>query len=64
MIKAEDRQGASNTALIDLRVLDVNDEAPKFIETPYTFRVNEGQPFANVGTVQVRFSFPIDLFRL
>lgn len=33
---------------------DINDQNPVFLQTDYTFRVDEGMADAYVGTVQVR----------
>lgn len=38
---------------MDVRVTDINDQNPAFLQTDYTFRVDEGMSDAYVGTVQV-----------
>ncbi len=42
-VRAEDNGGKANTATVNVRVLDVNDQPPYFDSTPYSFRVVEGK---------------------
>ena len=51
-ISAEDNGGKSNTATVNIKVLDVNDQSPAFNEQPYSFRVDEGLIGEDVGQVQ------------
>jgi protocadherin-15 len=53
-VKAEDNGGKSNTATVNVHVLDVNDQTPEFVSLPYSFRVVEGQAGAEVGTVEAQ----------
>ncbi|KAK4317592.1 hypothetical protein Pmani_011328 [Petrolisthes manimaculis] len=52
VVKAEDPEGQFNTATVSVIVQDINDKNPDFIGLPYSFRVNEGQEDAVVGTVE------------
>ena len=54
MIRAEDLGGLYTTAVVNIKVLDANDNAPEFDETtlPYLFSVDEGKLSAFVGLVQ------------
>ncbi|RXG73363.1 Protocadherin-15 [Armadillidium vulgare] len=52
IIQAEDSEGKSNTASVVIQVTDVNDVTPKFINEPYSFRVDEGLKDVSVGTVK------------
>lgn len=54
MIRAEDLGGLYATAVVNIKVLDANDNAPEFDETtmPYLFSVDEGKLNAFVGMVQ------------
>lgn len=54
MIRAEDLGGLYATAVVNIKVLDANDNAPEFDETtmPYLFSVDEGKLHVIVGTVQ------------
>lgn len=54
MIRAEDLGGLYATAVVNIKVLDANDNAPEFDETtmPYLFSVDEGKLNAVVGMVQ------------
>lgn len=54
VVKAEDPEGLHNTATVSITVGDINDKNPEFLGLPYSFRVNEGQEDAVVGTVKVR----------
>ena len=51
-IRASDNGGKTNTATVNVKVLDVNDQTPEFVNVPYSFRVIEGQGGAIVGTVE------------
>ena len=48
-ITAEDNGGKSNSATVNIKVEDVNDQSPEFDSVPYSFRVSEGDPNAIVG---------------
>lgn len=54
MIRAEDLGGLFTTAVVNIKILDANDNAPEFDETtmPYLFSVDEGKTNAFVGMVQ------------
>lgn len=52
VLKAEDPEGLYNTATVSITVGDINDKNPEFLGLPYSFRVNEGQEDAVVGTVK------------
>ncbi|XP_066951958.1 cadherin-99C isoform X2 [Macrobrachium rosenbergii] len=52
VVKAEDPEGLANTATVSITVGDINDQSPEFLGLPYSFRVNEGQENAVVGTVK------------
>ncbi|XP_069188061.1 cadherin-99C isoform X1 [Procambarus clarkii] len=52
VIKAEDPEGVFNTATVSISVGDINDKNPEFIGLPYSFRVDEGQQDAVVGSVK------------
>lgn len=54
MIRGEDLGGLFTTAVVNIKVLDANDNAPEFDETtmPYLFSVDEGKTNAFVGMVQ------------
>ncbi|XP_047001442.1 cadherin-99C [Schistocerca americana] len=51
VVKAEDTGGLSSTALISIKVTDINDKNPEFQNLPYLFRVREGENNAKVGSV-------------
>lgn len=53
VVKAEDPEGLFNTATVSVVIQDINDKNPDFIGLPYSFRVNEGEEDAVVGTVEV-----------
>ena len=53
VIKAEDSDGLSSTARVSIRVLDVNDRSPEFVDLPYVFRVRENDPTGYIGRVHV-----------
>lgn len=44
LIKAEDEGGLSSTATVNIRVSDINDKNPEFVDLPYEFSVKEGKP--------------------
>ncbi|KAG5673648.1 hypothetical protein PVAND_003676 [Polypedilum vanderplanki] len=54
LVRAEDFGGLYSTAVVNLKVLDVNDNKPLFDEStlPYLFSVDEGKLNAYVGMVQ------------
>ena len=54
-ITAEDNGGKSNSATVNIKVEDVNDQSPEFNQTfPYSFRVSEGEIDAIVGMVEAK----------
>jgi hypothetical protein len=54
-ITAEDNGGKSNSATVNIKVEDVNDQSPEFNQTfPYSFRVSEGEVDAIVGMVEAK----------
>ena len=53
-ISAEDNGGKANTATVNVKVLDVNDQSPEFNEEPFSFRVDEGLIGEEVGQVQAQ----------
>lgn len=72
MIRAEDTGGLSSTATVNIKVTDINDKNPEFVDLPYQFKVNEGVVNQTVGAVhavdadeginaQVTYSLPPDL---
>lgn len=54
LVRAEDAGGLYNTAVVNVKVLDANDNAPVFDEStmPYLFAVDEGKVNAYVGMIQ------------
>ncbi|XP_054716801.1 cadherin-99C-like [Uloborus diversus] len=54
IIKAADPSQMFTTTAVDVRVTDINDKNPVFLQPEYTFRVDEGLHDAYVGTVQAR----------
>ncbi|GFU49959.1 cadherin-99C [Trichonephila clavipes] len=54
VVKASDPSNLFSTTTVDIRVTDINDQNPIFQQPEYTFRVEEGQADAYVGTVQAR----------
>lgn len=54
MVRAEDLGGLYSTAVVNIKVLDTNDNAPEFDEEslPYLFYVDEGKLNAVVGNVR------------
>ncbi|XP_039297705.1 cadherin-99C isoform X1 [Nilaparvata lugens] len=72
LIKAEDEGGLSSTATVNIRVSDINDKNPEFVNTPYEFVVREGAANIPVGRVkaidadeginaEVSYSLPTDM---
>ncbi|BES91601.1 Cadherin domain [Nesidiocoris tenuis] len=51
LIKAEDEGGLSSTATVNVRVSDINDKNPEFVDQPYEFSVKEGLIGVHVGKV-------------
>ncbi|GIY89514.1 cadherin-99C [Caerostris extrusa] len=54
VVKASDPSNLSSTTTVDVRVTDINDQNPIFLQSEYVFRVDEGQVDAYVGTVQAK----------
>ncbi|XP_073993428.1 cadherin 99C isoform X1 [Rhodnius prolixus] len=52
LIKAEDEGGLSSTATVNIKVSDINDKNPEFVDLPYEFSVKEGLVGAHVGKVK------------
>lgn len=72
LIKAEDSGGLSSTATVNIKVTDINDKNPEFVDLPYEFKVNEREVNKTVGSVhavdsdeginsQVSYSLPPDI---
>lgn len=72
IIKAEDEGGLSSTATVNIRVSDINDKNPEFVNLPYEFVVKEGTANLHVGQVkatdadeginaEVSYSLPSDI---
>lgn len=55
-VKAQDPGGLSSSVRANIRVLDVNDRKPEFIDLPYVFNVRENDVTGYVGRVRVKFS--------
>ena len=53
MVRASDPDGLASTAAINIRVSDINDKNPEFLNMPYTFRTREGEADLFVGRVRV-----------
>nr|XP_050860466.1 cadherin-99C isoform X4 [Vespula vulgaris] len=51
LIKAEDTGGLSSTATVNIKVTDINDKNPEFVELPYQFSVKEGEARKLIGRV-------------
>lgn len=62
----------SSTATVNIKVSDINDKNPEFINLPYVFQVPEGISGAPVGQVKavdadegqnavIRYSLPTDI---
>ena len=56
-VKAEDPAGLSALVRVNIRVTDVNDKNPEFIDLPYVFRVKENDLTGYIGRVHVSFLF-------
>ncbi|KAG8195587.1 hypothetical protein JTE90_002207 [Oedothorax gibbosus] len=54
LVRATDPGTLFSTTTVDVRVTDINDQNPVFLQSEYTFRVDEGKADAYVGTVQAR----------
>ncbi|KAF8774708.1 Cadherin-99C like protein [Argiope bruennichi] len=54
VVKASDPSNLFSTTTLDIRVTDINDQNPVFLQSEYIFRVDEGQADAYVGTVQAK----------
>lgn len=54
MVKAEDPGKLSTTATVNIKVTDINDKNPEFVESemPYIFKIKEGLANATVGRVR------------
>ncbi|KAK6626827.1 hypothetical protein RUM44_009304 [Polyplax serrata] len=52
LIKAEDTGGLSSTATVNIKVTDINDKNPEFVDTPYEFKVKEREANKTVGSVR------------
>lgn len=52
-VKAQDQGGLSSSVRANIRVLDVNDRNPEFIDVPYVFNVRENDVTGYVGRVRV-----------
>ncbi|XP_034178861.2 cadherin 99C isoform X3 [Osmia lignaria lignaria] len=51
LIKAEDSGGLSSTATVNIKVTDINDKNPEFVDLPYEFTVKEGEARKLIGRV-------------
>jgi protocadherin-15 len=73
-VKAEDPGKLSTTATVNIKVTDINDKNPEFLqsELPYVFSVKEGLSNVSIGRVhaidldegvnsQVSYSLPSDI---
>lgn len=72
LIKAEDSGGLSSTATVNIKVTDINDKNPEFVDLPYEFKVKEGEADKIIGSVhavdsdegqnaQVSYTVPDDI---
>ncbi|XP_043200018.1 cadherin-99C-like isoform X2 [Amphibalanus amphitrite] len=52
MVRASDPDGLATTAVVNIRVSDINDKNPQFLNLPYTFRTREGETDLFVGRVR------------
>ncbi|KAK2588635.1 hypothetical protein KPH14_006402 [Odynerus spinipes] len=52
LIKAEDTGGLSSTATVNIKVTDINDKNPEFVDLPYQFSVKEGEARKPIGRVR------------
>lgn len=55
-IKAEDTGGLSSTATVNIKVTDINDKNPVFVDLPYKFSVKEGESHELIGHVHAEDS--------
>ncbi|XP_076678617.1 cadherin 99C isoform X2 [Andrena cerasifolii] len=51
LIKAEDSGGLFSTATVNIKVTDINDKNPEFVDLPYEFTVKEGEARKLIGRV-------------
>ncbi|XP_043259907.1 cadherin-99C isoform X1 [Colletes gigas] len=51
LIKAEDSGGLFGTATVNIKVTDINDKNPEFVDLPYEFTVKEGEARKLIGRV-------------
>lgn len=72
LIKAEDSGGLSSTATVNIKVTDINDKNPEFVDLPYEFKIKEGEVNKTIGSVhavdsdegqnaEVSYSLPDDI---
>ena len=52
-VKAEDPGGLSAITQVHIRVIDINDKNPEFVDLPYSFSVKENDLTGYVGRVHV-----------
>ncbi|XP_059470524.1 cadherin-99C isoform X3 [Neocloeon triangulifer] len=52
MVRAEDSGGLASTATVNIKVSDLNDKNPEFVDLPYEFKVKEGEAGVTVGNVK------------
>ena len=52
-VRASDNGGKSTNATVNIQILDVNDQTPKFVDVE-PFRVVEGQSGALVGKIEAK----------
>lgn len=52
IIRAEDEDGLSSTTTVNIKVSDINDKNPEFVNLPYEFIVPEGKNNAHVGQIK------------
>ncbi|ODN02036.1 Protocadherin-15 [Orchesella cincta] len=53
-IKAADDGGLHSIATVNIRVIDINDKNPQFLNLPYNYKVKEGQPGKLIGRVEAK----------
>ncbi|XP_031829504.1 cadherin 99C isoform X3 [Nomia melanderi] len=51
LIKAEDSGGLFSSATVNIKVTDINDKNPEFVDLPYEFTVKEGEARKLIGRV-------------
>ncbi|XP_076383381.1 cadherin 99C isoform X1 [Megalopta genalis] len=51
VIKAEDSGGLFSSATVNIKVTDINDKNPEFVDLPYEFTVKEGEARKLIGRV-------------